>query len=247
MTYNIWGYYGDWDRRKDLIIDLLTTEQPDIVGLQEVLDQPPFNRPGEHQGIFLARAAAYPYVAFQIAHRTPQKIQGNAVLSRIPFEGTEALYFYKDETDPKDTEDRVALLVSFTSPAGEWDLVVTHLSLSRPARVRSVERLAQWLIERHRPFIVMGDLNDTPESAPLRYLLREGPIKMVDGWAVIHPKQTGFTFPSHQPQMRIDYALFYPADRFIVQDAYLKGDQASHDGLYPSDHLAIIIVVEFKG
>ncbi len=245
MTYNIWGYHSSWDARKGLIVDLLRRTDADLICLQEVFGQLPYDQPADHQANFLARESNYPFVAFQMAQRTPEKIQGQAVLSRFEIVSREALYFYRDPSDPKDTEDRVALLTSFAPPADGLDLVVTHLSLSRSARLRSVQMLSDWVKGRGRPFLLVGDLNDTPDSPPIRFLTKDGPLKVADAWTVARPGERGGTFPSHQPEARIDYILYGPPDRFLVREVFLAGDEPSPAGVYPSDHLAVVATLEF--
>ncbi|GBC98355.1 hypothetical protein HRbin17_00864 [bacterium HR17] len=247
MTLNIWGYNGDWERRKRLIAELLRREQPDIVGLQEACDWREFNPPGDHQAVQLARIAGYPFVHFQPAYRRPDKMLGQAVLSQHPIVAAARLPFPRDPSDPRDTEDRVAVWVQVELPDGLVEFCVTHLSLSRVARERSVAQLIQWLWQRSdRPKILVGDFNDTPDAPPLR-LLRGARPPFADAWQLGRGDADGFTFPSHAPQHRIDYVLLAPSDAFTVDEIRLVGDAPDADGTYPSDHLGIVAVLRLNG
>jgi beta-glucosidase len=247
MTLNIWGYNGDWGRRRKLIVELLRREQPDVVGLQEVCDWRQFNDDGDHQLHQLARLAGYPFTHFQPAYRRPDKSLGQGILSHYPIVAIARLPFPRDLTDPKDTEDRVAVWAQVAMPDGIVEIAVTHLSLSLTARERSVRRLVDWLWRQSdAPKILMGDLNDAPHSPTLRFLLAEATPPFADAWALAHPDEHGFTFPSHAPQHRIDYVLFTPPDAFVVDDIRLVGDTPDADGIYPSDHLGIVATLQVE-
>ena len=244
MTLNVWGYNGDWERRRGVIGELLQREQPDVVGLQEVCDWRRFNAEGDHQLHQLARLAGYPFSHFQPAYRRPDKMLGQGILSHHPLVAVACLPFPQDPNDPKDTEDRVAVWTQVAMPDGIVEIAVTHLSLSPMARERSVRRLVDWLWRRSdAPKILMGDLNDAPNSPTLRFLLCEATPPLADAWALAHPDEHGFTFPSHAPQHRIDYVLFAPPDAFVVDDIQLVGDTHDANGTYPSDHLGIVAVL----
>lgn len=241
MTLNIWGYNGNWERRRGLIVELLQREQPDVVGLQEVCDWRRFNAEGDHQLHQLARLASYPFAHFQPAYRRPDKMLGQGILSHHPFVAVACLPFPQDPNDPKDTEDRVAVWTQVAMPDGVVEIAVTHLSLSPMVRGRSARRLVDWLWRQSdAPKILIGDLNDVPNSPTLRFLLCEATPPFADAWALAHPDEHGFTFPSHAPQHRIDYVLFTPPDAFTVDDIRLIGDTPDANQTYPSDHLGII-------
>jgi Metal-dependent hydrolase len=158
-----------------LIAKLLKQEQPDIVGLQEVCYLRGSGLVGENQAVILARIASYPFWHFVPAHRSETKTIGQAVLSRCPITAVDILPFPSDPSDPKDTEDRVALWVRVALGRG-IEFCVTHLSLSRKARERSVRELVAWLWRiSDAPKILVGDLNDEPNSPPIQFLLGDEP------------------------------------------------------------------------
>jgi beta-glucosidase len=168
-------------------------------------------------------------------------------LSHHPIVAIARLPFPRDLTDPKDTEDRVAVWAQVAMSDSIVEIAVTHLSLSLTARERSVRRLVDWLWRQSdAPKILMGDLNDAPHSPTLRFLLAEATPPFADAWALAHPDEHGFTFPSHAPQHRIDYVLFTPPDAFVVDDIRLVGDTPDADGIYPSDHLGIVATLQVE-
>ncbi|MFA0754094.1 MAG: hypothetical protein IMHGJWDQ_001877 [Candidatus Fervidibacter sp.] len=244
LTLNIWGLAGDWERRSWLIAQLLQRERPDLVGLQEV-GYLRHGLVGENQAAILARMAGYPYWHYVPAHHSQKGTIGQGVLSRYPITAADILLFPRDPTDPKDTEDRVAVWVQVAMGRGV-EFCVTHLSLSRTARQRSVRQLVDWLWQLSpTPKILVGDLNDEPHSAPLQFLLREAFPPFVDVWQLVNGSEGGFTFPSHAPRHRIDYVLFSPPDAFAVEEVRIAGN-APVGGIYLSDHLGIIALLRLK-
>ncbi len=245
LTLNIWGFYGNWERRRKLIADLVSSERPDIVGLQEVCDWRKFNEEGDHQAMQLARLTGYPFVHFQPAHRLPEKMLGQAVLSLHPIVAVNSLPFPRDRNDPHDTEDRVFVWTQVALWDDKVEFCVTHLSLSRVARDRSVRKFSEWLRQRSdAPKILVGDLNDTPDSPPLGFLLSEAKPPFADAWQIVHGSDAGFTFPSHAPKERIDYVLFTPPGAFFLDEIRLIGTTPDTDGNYPSDHLGIVATLQ---
>lgn len=247
MTLNIWGASGNWEQRCQLIVKLLKQEQPDIVGLQEVCHLRGSGLIGENQAVILARMAGYPFWHFVPAHRSQAKTIGQAILSHYPITAVDILPFPRDPTDPKDTEDRVAVWVRIALGQGV-EFCVTHLSLSKKARERSVRQLASWLRQiSDAPKILVGDLNDEPNSTTLQFLLRETKPPFADAWQIVSGSTGGFTFPSHSPRHRIDYILFSPPDAFEVEEVRIVGNVPNPRGVYPSDHLGLVAVLKFPG
>lgn len=246
MTLNIQGFSGNWERRCQLIAKLLKHEQPDIVGLQEVCHLRTLGLIGESQAVILARMVGYPFWHFVPAHRSERQTIGQAVLSQHPITAVDILSFPRDLNDPKDTEDRVAVWVRVALGRG-IEFCVTHLSLSRKARERSVRQLVRWLWQiSNAPKILVGDLNDGPNSPPLQFLLCEANPPFTDAWQIVNGAEGGFTFPSHSPKHRIDYVLFSPPDAFEVEEIRTVGDVPDSCGIYPSDHLGLVAVLKLK-
>lgn len=246
MTLNIWGFSGNWEQRCQLIVKLLKHEQPDIVGLQEVCYLRTWGLIGENQAVVLARNAGYNFWHFVPANRSQTKTIGQAILSHHPIAAVDILHFHRDPSDPKDTEDRVAVWARVALGQGV-EFCVTHLSLSRKARERSVRQLASWLWQiSDAPKILVGDLNDEPNSPPLRFLLHESNPPFADAWQVFKGSEGGFTFPSNEPKHRIDYVLFSPPEAFEVEEIRTVGDVPNSCGTYLSDHLGLVAILRLK-
>ncbi len=237
MTINIWGLARNWEQRCQLIAKLLKREQPDIVGLQEVCQLQGLGLIGGNQAAGLAWMRNYPFWHFVPAHRSQTKTIGQAVLSYHPITAVDILPF---PSDPEDAQGRVAVWVRVALGRGV-EFCVTHLSLSRQARERSVRQLANWLWQvSNAPKILVGDFNDEPNSPPLQFLLKEANPPFADAWQIANGEEGGFTFPSHEPKRRIDYVLFSPPNAFEVEEIRTVGDVPDLNGVYPSDHLGLV-------
>jgi endonuclease/exonuclease/phosphatase family metal-dependent hydrolase len=105
-------------------------------------------------------------------------------------------------------EPRAALVAVARTPAGEFQVVNTHLDASRDDHYRLQEAahllaLAEPLRRDDRPLLLGGDLNSEPDSAVLERLRAAG---LRDAWAECG-RGAGLTFPSDAPVKRIDYLL----------------------------------------
>lgn len=92
-----------------------------------------------------------------------------------------------------------------------------------------------------RRLVVVGDLNTVSSETPELTILEEGTRPLVDAWAALRPRSAGYTMPSHDPVVRLDY-VFLSQD-LVPADVTLIGHVPDHDGFYPSDHLGVIATV----
>ena len=110
----------------------------------------------------------------------------------------------------------------------------THFDhVSREARERSAAMLAEWLLlERDRPWVVLGDLNAKPHSAPLQTFAA---VSYTD---VLGPDAGGteHAFTGATDRTRIDYVLVSPGIR--VRSASIPHPRPG--GRLPSDHWPVV-------
>lgn len=104
-------------------------------------------------------------------------------------------------------------------PVGPVDVFVTHLSISRRARIRTARELLDFVgHERSRSSglgaVLMGDLNAKPVEGTITSL--EGD-DWLDTWKTANgPHCRGGTWPAIAPSARIDYVLVQPSERWRV-------------------------------
>jgi endonuclease/exonuclease/phosphatase family metal-dependent hydrolase len=255
LTWNLWGRNGDWERRLDAIATVIADAAPDVCGLQEVWDTPDGNLAAELAdrlglGWYWARAhEPRPEDGLSI---------GNAVLSRWPILAVEEA----ELPTASMPERRVAVGARIGAPAGALPFVTTHLTY-RPGgstvRLGQVRALAGFVAKQAAdcvyPPVVTGDLNAEPDSDEVRLLgglLTEPAVPdlvLLDAWRYAASGDPGFTWDRRNgyqrhsviPDSRIDYALvgLPQEDRGRVEAVRLGGD-APVDGVWPSDHFAVI-------
>jgi endonuclease/exonuclease/phosphatase family metal-dependent hydrolase len=130
-------------------------------------------------------------------------------------------------------EPRAALEVMVELESGDTICFIgTHLEHQRGStdRTDQVNEINRVFLQNKYPTILAGDLNDTPESETISILKTH--------WKDSAGEDTGFTYPSDNPRIRIDYILFRPENRWKVLDYQVICDSIA------SDHCAVLSVLE---
>jgi len=229
MTFNIQSGL----RGLEAVAEVIRAAHPDIVALQEV-DRGSRRAGGLDQTAVLAEQTGLPYHAHFRTTDLYGGAYGIALLSRFPLE---ALAEYPLPV-PRGAEPRTLAHALMQVAGREVSVYVTHL-IRRPfngdARVRQSALIAGMLARDPRPKLLMGDLNDDPDSRPVR-LLRRGLTDVVaasgQGSEGTYPLPLPFS-----PALRIDYVL--ACEAFVpLRSAVL------HVGA--SDHYPVIADVRLK-
>ena len=207
MTFNIQSAV----RGLDNVAGLIRSAAPDIVALQEV-DVGSTRAQGLDQPAELARRTGLTHSAHFRTTDLFGGAYGVALLSRYPLESVEQFPLpVTTGTEPR-TVARAILKVH----GQEVSVYVTHLT-RRPfngdVRVRQTAAILALMAKDPRPKLVMGDLNDTPESGSLRLFKRE----LADVFA-LRGRGAADTYPLPViPNLRIDYVL--ASSRFLPRSS----------------------------
>ncbi len=257
LTLNIWNVSGGWSERREAVLHVLREEAPDVVCLQEVIENDRGN-----QAAWIADALggwSWTYGGEQSLARDGARF-GNAVLSRWPIDGSSSLRLpYRD--DAADIQ-RVAV----HARTGGVDVVCTHLSWQLhdgALRERQVQALADFAEEVTDPDatvgpVIAGDLNADPDSTEVRYLtgltsLDGRSTFFWDAWRTAGGGGPGLTWSDenphaaaeHEPQRRIDYVLSKlrgtTGNGRPVECRVVAGTTV--DGVWPSDHFGLLAVL----
>jgi endonuclease/exonuclease/phosphatase family metal-dependent hydrolase len=272
MSFNIrYGSAADgedrWDKRKDLVCDIIRYQSPDVVGLQEALDfqieyildaVSGYGMIGEgRDGGSAGEYSAILYWAdrFDVAeHGTfwlsdtpevPSRHWGNACVRICTWgrfverESGRAFYLYN-----------------------------THLDhVSQPSREKSVRLIMERVSERGHPdpFVLTGDFNAGEDNPAIGYLVGDAtrasgtmvaagdatgddvtPLPLVDAFRVLYPDAGSVgTFNGFEGKTggdKIDYVFVTP-DTEVSHASILR----MHDeGRYPSDHFPVTASLAFK-
>ena len=264
MTWNLWWRFGPrWRDRQPGILATLQRVRPDVVALQEV-----WARSETTQVHELAEAlgmhAVFAAPSYPVAPEDPDRADwtgvalGLAVLSRWPILDHDAHVMPARHR----SWDPVALTVRVDHPTGPLPIVAACLEHGIPY---TDDRIAQGAFvadlatdprfDGPCPVLLMGDLNAAAGSPVLRPLHD----MLTDAWSVGHGASDAVTLPSTHPSapleagpelvdQRIDH-IFFRAGRedqqVLVEGVELQGD--SVDGVYPSDHRAVIADLRWRG
>ena len=259
LTLNLWNGCGDVERRMDVAIAQVRALQPDIIGLQEVVQHPP---EGLQQAQAFARAVDGDYRFAAADPESPGGPIGNAVISRLPIGEHHSMMLPSPPGDP-----RVAVAVEVKTPLGALCFVSTHLSWeldASPVRERQVVAL-DGFARKHKkdlPSIMTGDFNAAPDADCIRFLTGRCSLEgkgtyWRDAFARIHPHGDGYTWSANNPYVarhvernrRIDFIFVGPIgldERGAIVDARVVLDMPGHDGVFASDHFAVYTEIDLE-
>ena len=255
MTWNLWWRFGPrWEDRQPAIRSTLERLRPDVLALQEV-----WAGDGTTQADELAAALGMHAVFGSPSYPTaPQDDLGIAVLSRWPILDHEALVMPARHR----SWDPVVLCVRVDHPAGPLPIVAACLDFGVPY---TDDRIAQGAFvadlatdprfDGPCPVLLMGDLNAAVESPVLR------PVRdrLTDAWTAGGGAADAITLPSTHPSapleagpemvdQRIDHIFFRPGredQHVLVEGVRLAGEAV--EGVFPSDHRAVVADLRWRG
>ncbi len=228
LSYNI--FHGETlkhDFDLERIAGVIRSVTPDIVALQEVDFKT--NRAKSMDLVTRLGYLTNMLPLFGRAMEYDGGEYGEGILSRFSFEET------RNNPLPHSprNEPRAALEVVVKLPSGDEIVFIgTHLDHTRDQtdRIAQAKRLNRLFKRNKKPTILAGDLNATPESEPMRILLRF--------WTDASSGNPLPTFPSSSPKRRIDYVLFRPAKRWRVIETRVIEEKVA------SDHCPLLVVLE---
>ena len=253
MTLNVrrrldrrgWRRADRWEVRRPALEALLTSERPSLLGVQEA-------RPDQTDAI---AALGYRFAG----RREAADGRGEGCPLFYESERLELLEWRQEAlSDRPDVSGstswgnlipRIMVSARLRDRATDTELLVinTHLDhLSARSRVRSAELIRDRVASQTLPVIVIGDLNASQHSRPLRELLQGG---LRDAWTAASERLTPEwgTFANYRPpregRARIDWIAVTPDVE--VQRAAINATRFERH--WPSDHLPVQAVVRVRG
>jgi endonuclease/exonuclease/phosphatase family metal-dependent hydrolase len=243
---------GSWPIRRALVLDLLRSEQPDVVGLQEVASHPTVEE-GRNTATQLAEALGWSalYARDDGPPEADGRVNGLAIISPHPLHELACLPL----PDRGGREDRLCLVAEARTSDGPLIFMTSHFALAgsvteeRAVRDESVRRILAFCrsLPCGAPVVLCGDLNTVPALRPVRCLTgaealdgERGAFR--DAGAAVAGTAIA-TMPSQDPVVAIDYVL--------VQNARVLGCRAigapDAEGYFPSDHLGLVADLDLSG
>ena len=231
MTYNIHVGVG-MDKKLDLarIADVINSQKPDLVGLQEV-DRGVQRTQRIDEIVEIARLTRMNYdFAFNLRYQGGQ--YGVAILSRFPIISMDHRLYQ----NLREAERRGFIRGEVIVGGRIINFVTTHLDYQyEDGRLFESQQLLAALKDIKGPLIVVGDFNDIP-SGQAYQLMR---TKFDDAWAESRAIEDGFSYPADKPSKRIDYIFFRSADRVRSKRAWIVQTLAS-------DHVPVVADLEIR-
>jgi endonuclease/exonuclease/phosphatase family metal-dependent hydrolase len=251
MTFNIrYGTANDgenrWELRRDQLFELIKTEQPDVIGLQEALhaqiDEILAAVPG-YAMIGVGRsdggqAGEYAAVLYKRARLT--------VVVGDTFWLSDTPTLVASKTWGNNIE-RICTWARFDDKqGGPFYVYNVHLDhQSQPSRERAVDLLLKTIAARdpRAPVIVTGDFNAGEKNAATAAMTKT----FSDSFRLLHPSAdevgtfTGFKTGQTRGE-KIDYIFVEPGAE-VTRAEILR---TSRDGRYPSDHFPVVATVRLR-
>jgi endonuclease/exonuclease/phosphatase family metal-dependent hydrolase len=251
MTFNIrYGTANDgenrWELRREQLFELVKSEQPDVIGLQEAL----------HGQIDEILAAAPGYAMIGVARSDGGQAGEYAAIlyKRARLTVVTGGTFWLSDTPAVvasktwgNNIERICTWARFDDKEGRPFYVYNvHLDhQSQPSRERAVDLLLKTIDTRNprAPVIVTGDFNAGETNAATVAMART----FRDTFRVLHPQAdeagtfTGFK-PGQTRGEKIDYVFVEP-DAEVTRAEILR---ASRDGRCPSDHFPVVATIRLR-
>jgi endonuclease/exonuclease/phosphatase family metal-dependent hydrolase len=246
LSLNMWNIREPFEERMSMLVRFLRHAAPDIVALQEI--SPTCD--GEPQSQMIAIEAGYRDAHYVKSGDWRGREEGLAVMTRM------TSFQSRHITLPTARDDmrRIAQVVrvDIGGTIGSLYIVNTHFAfrpsdtLGRLAQAETlIESMRSEYMKHGRPIILCGDLNDGPESAPVRRLFEDSQLHLNDAWLVNGSTNLGWTLASSNRWARSELGLDRRIDYVAVSEALTVEEctlvLTGKDGWGPvSDHYGIL-------
>ena len=253
VSWNIANYddHPKWMTRKNMIADEIMKADADIIALQEVRfnkDHPSTKATNKNSAeqILTQLQSKNKFMEAKILtqpamHFKPTGFwEGLSIISKNDIMETGAM-FHSYIQNPTDQNKRVTQYSAAVSNNFVFFLFNTHFS-NDETNLRSNIGEVMSYTERFAgyPLVLLGDMNATPQNENIHKLTMQG---FIDIWSKLNPENVGFTYPSSNPAKRIDHCWANETFANKIKSIKLIGNKPNKDGVYPSDHLGLVIEI----
>ena len=227
MTYNIRNAKGldnitDYQR----IADIFVREAVDIVAVQEIDSVTGRSKGVDVLNELSERALMHAVYGASINYDGGK--YGIGILSK------ERPLRHYSVALPGREEERQLLIVEFE----QFIVGCTHLSLTGEDRMLSIPLIRKEAARANKPFILLGDFNDLPESDFVKELEKD--------FSLLNDVKK-FTFPANMPRKCIDYIAYYDKGEKSVEDRpFTVLSNKVLDEKTASDHQPVMAQLRFK-
>jgi len=220
LTYNIFhGANTDGSNNYDKIAEIIKSVNPDFVALQEVDFRT--NRVKKVDLSQIIGSKINMVSLFGKAMNFDDGEYGVAILSKRSIISSKniALPFHNGN------EPRTVLQIVTTLETGDTvSFICTHLDYKPNSleRIEQVNKINELFASSKYPTILAGDFNDVPNSKTISILEKF--------WQPTYDKSNPeLTFPSNNPDRKIDYVMFNPKEKWKLIDRKVICDSVATD------------------
>lgn len=242
LSYNIkFGGTG----REPALAEVIRAASVEVVLLQEATDPRVIERLAQATG--LTHWGARPRYSMGFLSRSPvrhhawhQPVAARHAFLELDVEGLECRIFglhlvawFSKWSERKRAREISALLDGIREHQDGFHLIAGDFNALAPGELLQVQRMPRWI----RAMVWLSGRDIARDT--IQTMLDKG---YVDAWRQLHPQGPGYTFPTWDPHVRLDYA-FVPqrhAPRIAVCEVLFTPEQAVKDA---SDHAPLLIEV----
>ena len=210
MSYNVLHFENDKTGRPAAqeYAGIIRKLGADIIGINESYDEEKTSFYGGQAKTAAEKLGFYYYFA-EAAVLADGGHYGNSILSRYPLKNARSVIIPDPRVRAYDGyyETRCVLCCDADINGETVHIAVTHFGLNPDEQENAVKTVLENV--REERFILMGDLNVTPEAPVL------GPIRRVLKDTADHLGGRRLSFPSDKPDRKIDY-IFVSGDVEVV-------------------------------
>ena len=222
MSYNL--RFGELASMEQFA-QYISSEQPDIVALQECDWATKRTRAPHQNGVRFVNELAYHTGMFGVYGKSINYAGGYygiGLLSKYPILRFERVLLPNDGK----TEQRSILVADIELPGGKViTFVNTHLEVkTAKMRIEQVEFIKEYLKDCPNQLFLAGDMNAIPDTKEMEMLREE--------WNDLTNRV--FTYHSSRPEIKIDYIYTKPAENVELLSTEVKED------VKLSDHFPVI-------
>ena len=242
LSYNI--KFGGRGRTRALA-EVIRGASPDVVLLQEATDPRVIEELSRETGLpHWGSRPAYStgfLTKFPVMHHAwHHPVNARHAFLELALEGVECRVFglhlvawFSKWTERKRARELRALLEGIREHQSGFHLIAGDFNALAPGELLEVRKMPRWI----RAMIWLSGRDISRETIQL--MMDEG---YVDAWRRLHPKDNGFTFPTWDAHVRLDY-VFVPqrhADRVAVCEVLWTPEALVREA---SDHAPMLVEV----
>ena len=242
LSYNIkFGGTG----RAETIASVIRAADPDIVLLQEATDRLVVAKLAELTGMphwdsrvnystgFLSKIPVAEY-NWHLPRNTKHAFLEIAIAEpQMRLFGLHLSAWFSNWSERQRQHEIRSLLQAIKEHQDGFHIIAGDFNAVAPGEVLRVEKMPQWI----RAMVWLSGRDIARHT--IQHMLDQ---KYIDAWSTLHPGEPGYTFPTWDPHVRLDY-LFTPA-RYqpSLQECRVLTDPS--EAMAASDHYPLLVAIE---